>query len=197
MGGADKDPMLRQELLAGMDEEIGRLRRLLDDLAHLRDQVTSTLDIVRRPIALGDWLVHVLMPREIAARDKGLHWQVTMPADLPTVSVDPDRLAQAVGNLVNNAIKYTPPDGTIAIGAGVENRQVWIRISDTGLGIAPEEQAHIFTPFYRSRANGDQSSGMGLGLGIAHDLVVAQGGRLEVQSSPGHGSHFTIWLPMS
>jgi len=197
MGGADRDPALKQELLTGMDEEIGRLRRLLDDLANLRDQVTSTLDIVRRPISLSDWLPHVLMSREIVAQGKGLHWQVAVPADLPSVEVDPDRLAQAVGNLVDNAIKYTPPEGTIIIGAGTEDGQVWIRVSDTGPGIAPEEQAHIFTPFYRGRTNGRQSPGMGLGLSIARDLVVAHGGRLEVQSIPGQGSHFIIRLPMS
>jgi signal transduction histidine kinase len=197
MGGADKDAALKQELLTGMDEEIDRLRRLLDDLAHLRDQVTSTLDIIRRPISLRDWLPRVLMPREIAARDKGLRWQVTVPTDLPSVEVDPDRLAQAVGNLVNNAIKYTLPEGTITVGAGAENQQVWIRVSNTGPGIPPEEQARIFTPFYRGRTNGRQSPGMGLGLSIARDLVVAHGGRLEMESIPGQGSHFTIWLPIS
>jgi two-component system sensor histidine kinase BaeS len=196
MGGADKDAALSQELLRGMDEEIDRLRRLLNDLAHLRDQVTSTLDIVRRPTSLSDWLPSVLVSREIAARAKGLHWQVAVPADLPTVSVDPDRLAQAVDNLVNNAIKYTPPEGAITIGAGVESQQVWIRVSDTGPGISPEEQARIFTPFYRGRTSDHQSPGMGLGLGIARDLVVAHDGRLEVQSTPGQGSHFTIWLPV-
>jgi signal transduction histidine kinase len=197
MGGADRDATLKQELLTGMDEEIGRLRRLLDDMAHLRDQATSTLDIVRRPTSLSDWLPRVLAPREIAAQVKGLRWQVAIPADLPSVEVDPDRLAQAVGNLIDNAIKYTPPKGTVSIGAGVEDGHVWIEVSDTGPGIAPEDQAHIFTPFYRGRTNGHQSPGMGLGLSIAHDLVVAHGGRLEVQSTLGQGSHFTIQLPIN
>jgi len=197
MGGADKDVALKQELLVGMDEELDRLGRLLDDLARLRDQVTGTMGIVRRPMSLSEWLPHVLAPREAAARDKGLRWHVNVPSDLPSVEADADRLAQAVGNLVNNATKYTPPEGTITISAGVENQQVWIRVSDTGPGIAPEEQAHIFTPFYRGRTNDRQLPGMGLGLSIAQDLVVAHGGRLEVQSTPGQGSQFTIWLPVS
>jgi two-component system sensor histidine kinase BaeS len=197
MGGADRDAALKQELLTGMDEEIGRLRRLLDDLARWRDQAASSLDIVRRPISLSEWLPRVLAPREMAAHGKGLRWQVAVPADLPSVEVDPDRLAQAVGNLVDNAIKYTPSEGVIAIGAGVEDHQVWIRVSDTGPGIAPEDQTHIFTPFYRGRTNGRQTPGMGLGLSIARDLVVAHGGRLEMQSTPGQGSHFIIWLPGS
>jgi signal transduction histidine kinase len=195
MRGADKDVALKQELLVGMDEELDRLGRLLDDLAQLRDQVTSTMRIVRRPMSLNEWLPHVLAPREAAARDKDLRWQVTVPPDLPPVEADADRLAQAVGNLVNNATKYTPPEGTITISAGVENQQVWIRVSDTGPGIAPEEQARIFTPFYRGHTNDRQVPGMGLGLSIAQDLIVAHGGRLEVQSAPGQGSQFTIWLP--
>jgi two-component system sensor histidine kinase BaeS len=196
-GGADEDVTLRRELLVGMEAEIGRLQRLLDDLARFHDQVLGTLELDRRPVALDDWLPRMLGPWREAAQGKGLHWQVTIPTALPTLEVDPDRLAQVLGNLLSNAIKYTPPGDTVSVSAGVEGEEVWIRVSDTGPGIAPEEQARIFTPFYRGQPGRRFPQGMGLGLSIARDLVVAHGGRLEVESTPGVGSHFTLWLPLS
>lgn len=196
LGGADEDAALRQELLVGMDEQVGLLQRLLNDLAHLHDQVLGTLELDRRPVALNDWLSHVLPPWRQAAQDKGLNWEATIPADLPATQLDPDRLAQAVSNLLSNAIKYTPAGGTVSIGAGVEDSTVWIQVGDTGPGIDPEEQALIFTPYYRGHSAGRFPQGMGLGLSIARDLVVAHGGRLEVDSAPGQGSRFTIWIPL-
>lgn len=195
--GADQDTELRHELLRGMDEEVRLLRRLLDDLDRLYDQVLGLLELNRRPIALNDWLTRMLATRSAAAQEKGLHWQVAIPADLPTVNADPDRLGQALGNLIFNAIKYTPTKGTVSISAGVEHGQAWIRVSDTGPGISPEEQAHLFVPFYRGLSARRFPQGMGLGLSIARDLIVAHGGKIEVQSTPGQGSHFTLWLPLT
>ena len=79
--------------------------------------------------------------------------------------------------------------------AGVAADKVWLRVSDTGLGIASEEQERIFDPFYRSHTNRRFPQGMGLGLSIARDLVTAHGGYIAVDSQPGQGSQFTIWLP--
>jgi signal transduction histidine kinase len=105
-------------------------------------------------------------------------------------------LAQALGNLLSNAIKYTPSGGVVSISAGVKDAGVWIQVSDTGPGISPAEQAKIFTSFYRGQTTGRFPQGMGLGLTIAHDLVAAHQGRLEVESDLGQGSRFTIWLPL-
>jgi signal transduction histidine kinase len=102
-----------------------------------------------------------------------------------------------LSNLLSNAIKYTPAGGSVSIGAGVEDNAVWIQVGDTGPGIEPEEQALIFNAYYRGCASGRFPQGMGLGLTIARDLVVAHGGRLEVDSTPGQGSRFTIWLPLA
>ena len=196
-GGADKEETLRRELLVGMGDELRRMRRLLDDLARLHDQVIGILELARRPVALSDWLSQLLAPWREAAQGKGLQWKTTLAPDLPTVEIDPDRLAQAVGNLLSNAIKYTPFGGTVSVEAGVENGMTWIHVSDTGPGIALAEQARIFTPHYRGQTGRRFSQGMGLGLSIARDLVVAHNGRLEVKSTPGRGSRFTIWLPLN
>ena len=196
VGGADRDEALRRELLVGMDAEITRLRRLLDDLAHLREQLTGTLELARRPVAMSEWLTSLLATRREAARQKGLQWQETIPPDLPTLAIDPDRLAQAVGNLISNATQYTPSSGTVSVEAGAEAVQMFIRVADTGPGIPAEELEHIFAPFYRGRTGRRFPPGMGLGLTIARDLVIAHGGRLEVESPPGQGSRFTVWLPL-
>jgi signal transduction histidine kinase len=139
----------------------------------------------------------VLAPWREAARKKGLRWESQVPTHLPTLQADADRLARALGNLVSNAIKYTPSRGIVSVEAGADNEAIWIRVSDTGPGITPEEQARIFTPFYRGRQAGRFPRGMGLGLTIARDLVVAHGGRLEVESTPGQGSRFTMWVPLT
>jgi two-component system sensor histidine kinase BaeS len=196
LGRSGEDPALRQELLAGMDAEVERLGRLLDDLAGHHDQVLGTLELNRQPTALNEWLARTLPPWRASAQAKGLKWEATIPPELPTVNLDPDRLAQVLGNLLSNAIKYTPPRGTVSLDAGVEGEEVWIRVSDTGPGITPEEQQRIFAPFYRSQPGRRFPQGMGLGLSIVYTLVAAHGGRLELDSAPGLGSRFTVWLPM-
>ncbi len=105
-------------------------------------------------------------------------------------------MAQVLGNLLSNAIKYTP-EGTVTVEASSGDDGVFIVVGDTGIGIAPPDQAHIFEPFYRSYRSERFPQGMGLGLTIAHDLVVAHGGRLDVEAQPDHGSRFTIWLPLT
>jgi len=186
---------VRQELLGGMDAEVRRMQHLLDDLTHLYDQTLGPLELDRQPTPLSSWLAQVLGPWREAAQDKGLHWQVDLPADLPVLEIDPDRLAQALGNVVSNAIKYTPAGGQVSVSAGTQAEQACIRVDDSGPGIAPEEMERIFTPLYRGAAGRRFPSGMGLGLSIARDLVAAHGGRIEVQSTPGAGSTFTLWLP--
>jgi signal transduction histidine kinase len=193
----NQDPKLLEEMLAGMKNETSRLQHLLNDLSHLHDQVLGTLELERQPVALGEWLLSVLSPWEAAAHEKYLHWETMFPTDLPTIDIDPLRLAQVVGNLTSNAIKYTPVGGTVSVAAGVEGEFIWIRVSDTGPGISQEEQQKIFIPFYRSTHESRIAQGMGLGLSIAQDLVNAHQGRLEVQSQPGLGSQFTIWLPLT
>jgi signal transduction histidine kinase len=197
MGRSGGDVTIRHELLDGIEQEIFRLERLLDDLAQLHDQVLGALELDRQPVALSSWLKQVLVPWRESAGSKQLTWSAEIPVDLPTLEIDPIRLGQAVGNLISNAIKYTPEQGKVTISAGQENEAVWIRVNDTGRGIPLEEQEEIFTPLYRGQTGARFPQGMGLGLSIAHDLVVAHGGRIEVESEVDRGSQFTIWLSLS
>jgi two-component system sensor histidine kinase BaeS len=194
-GGADEDVALRHELLSGMNDEIRRLRRILDDLVGHYDQALGVLKLNPQPLELNAWLNELLITwREVAAR-KGLSWSVTVAPDDIQLTVDADRLAQAIGNLVSNAIKFTPRGGAVSIELLTEHDRVGIRIGDTGSGISQTDQAHIFEPFFRSNAIRRFPQGMGLGLTIAQEIVSAHGGRLEFASTEGQGTTFTIWLP--
>ena len=195
--GAVENKVLRQELLAGMEDELGILRRLLDDLTGLYDQSVGSFVLTDRPIDLNKWLPNLFHTQREVARAKGLRWQSNFSDQLPTMQIDPERLAQAIGNLANNAIKFTPQGGTVIVEAGFQANEVWIQVKDTGCRIPVEDQGFVFTPFFRGRTETRFPQGMGLGLSIARDLVTAHQGRLEFESTPGEGSSFTIWLPIS
>jgi signal transduction histidine kinase len=195
LSGAEEDPELRHELLEGMDTQVHRMRPLLDSLTDLHGQVLGTLELHRQPVDLDEWLRRTISPWRQAARDKGLKWTIEIPDSLPVLEIDPDRMAQALGNLLSNAIKFTS-EGRVSVEATVETDNVVISVTDTGIGIAPSEQEKIFEPLYRSRRDRRFPQGMGLGLSIARDLVLAHGGRLYVESSSDQGSCFTIRLPL-
>ena len=186
---------VQKEILSGMEDEINILRRLLDDLTGLYDQSVGTFDLTVQPVYLTEWMVSLLQTQRSAAIVKGLHWRQNIPENLPVLKIDPERLAQATGNLINNAIKFTPPGGTVTVEAGIQTNWIWILVQDDGPGITIEEQGNIFTPFYRGQSENRFPQGMGLGLSIASDLIMAHQGRLEFESTPGEGSSFTIWLP--
>jgi signal transduction histidine kinase len=195
INGADEEVDLRRELLNGMEAEINRMHPLLDNLTDLHGQILGTLEFNFQPTPLTDWLNHLLGPWREAAQAKEVQWQADIPPGLPTVELDPDRMAQVVGNLISNAIKFTPAGGSVSVRAGIDESSVWVQVGDTGPGIPEDEQLRIYEPFYRSQSNQQFPKGMGLGLTIAQDLIKAHDGRLELDSQPGHGSRFTVYLP--
>jgi two-component system sensor histidine kinase BaeS len=194
--GAANDPQLLEDLTTGMDDQAARLQHLLEDLATLHGQVLGTLEMEYQPLSISEWLPKVIRPWQEAAQDKHLTWITDIPADLPEISADPNRLASVVENLVSNAIKYTHSGGEVSISAAVEGQELLIRVKDNGSGIAVEEQQKVFEPFYRGNQGRRFKQGMGLGLSIARDLVEAHGGSISLQSEPGEGSIFTIHLPL-
>jgi signal transduction histidine kinase len=197
LNGAADEVSLRDELLRGIDIELRTLQRLVDDLARFYNQILGTLELDIKPTPLNDWLPTILAPWRESAQRKGLEWQASWPDDLPIAQIDPDRLGQALGNLLGNAIKYTPAGGTVSVKADLQDGAAWIQVTDTGIGIAPEDQPHIFEPFYRGQAKTRFPQGMGLGLTIARDLIVAHGGRLELETQPEKGSSFIVRLPLN
>lgn len=193
--GAGNKPELYLELVQGMDEQAKTLNRLLEDLAHLHDQDLGALELNLTSIPLSEWLLNSLIPWQEAVKEKNLSWKVNIPKSLPIVNIDSIRMNQVIGNIISNAIKYTHSGGEIEIAVDEKEQEIGICIKDTGVGIAPEEHDLIFTPYYRGDQRRRIKQGMGLGLSIARNLVLAHGGRIEVESTPDEGSKFTIWIP--
>jgi signal transduction histidine kinase len=130
---------------------------------------------------------------EDAAEEAGVELRVSVRGQV-TVNADRDRLRQALANLVDNAMKYTPRGGRVEVSAAREDRAVIIRVADTGPGISEQDLPRIFDRLYR----GDQSRatrGLGLGLSLVRAYVEAQGGTVTVNSTPGAGATFTLRLP--
>ena len=193
--GAMKDPQLVNDLTEGMDAEADRLQHLLDELAHMHDQIFGTLELDRQRISVKPWLHTLLRPWQEAAKAKGLRWKTEIPDDLADLNADPYRLAQAIENLVSNAIKYTPFDESVTISVYSNDKSIEFVVKDTGSGIDPDEQRNIFSPFYRGDQTRRIKQGMGLGLSIAKDIVLAHGGEIDLESRLGEGSNFIITIP--
>ncbi len=196
-GGAARDEDLCGELLAGMKGEIKRLRHLLADLSQLSDRALGELELNRHQFDLGKWLPGMLATWREAAHAKGVSWHTDLPDHLPSIVADADRLAQALGNLLSNAVKYTPKGKSISVGVTTYEDAVQICVCDTGPGISPEEQARIFEPFHRAQKGRRFPQGMGLGLAIAREIVVAHGGQLTLAHSSEEGSEFVVLLPLA
>jgi len=195
--GAGKNPSLLTDLQHGMDEETSRLQYLLDELANLYDKTTGELELDRKPVQTSEWLRNVLIPWKAAAEEKHINWAEDIPKDLPSIPIDSLRMAQVMGNLLSNAVKYTNPGGTIKLSAMADENLLSLKISDTGAGIRVDEQEKIFHSFYRGDTGRRIKQGMGLGLTIARELVAAHNGRINVESTLGKGSEFTVELPLS
>ena len=193
--GAAKDPQLFNDLTTGMDEEAARLQDILNDLAHLHDQVLGPLELKLEPVEICDWLPRILIPWQEAALEKKLKWETDIPSDLPVVQIDRIRFAQVIGNLASNAIKYTPSGGKVVVRAGFTGEKVWLRFEDSGPGIPENEQKQLFQPFFQGLYGRRIKQGMGLGLSIAQDLARAHGGEITVESTLDVGSSFQVWLP--
>ena len=127
------------------------------------------------------------------AEKRSITLEAVPPEDGVAVRADPLRIAQVVGNIVGNAIKFTPERGNVTLRASADGNHVAIHIADTGPGIAPADLEHLFENFWQARRNDHR--GVGLGLAIAKAVVEAHGGKIWCESSPGHGSTFSFTLP--
>jgi PAS domain S-box-containing protein len=186
----------QQEFLTIVQRNADREVTLVNDLLDLSRLEAGELDLPVASVALAPLLRHVvasLLPSCNARRQ-----QVTLEAsaELPPVLGNADRLMQIFMNLVSNAHKYTPDGGQITISASVTERTVQVAVTDTGIGLSEQEQAQLFTKFFRAKHPvAQEAGGTGLGLVITRMLVERQGGELQVESSPNHGSTFSVRLP--
>jgi signal transduction histidine kinase len=194
--GADTDMEVRTDLLNGIGGEIARLEGLIKTLQHVQNQVLRPLQLRCTPVSLERLIPGSVANIGPAAKQLRIRLIVKLPAKLPPVNADEDRLIQVLTNLLDNALKFTPPGGTIGVEAGEEVDAVWVCVTDTGVGIAPEELPHLFQQFYRgSESRPPEKRGMGLGLTLSQEIITAHGGKIWVESKLGQGTQFTFTLP--
>ena len=172
-------------------EETRVLARLIDDLRTLSLSEAGVLRLHREPTDLARLIQEVVAGHRAAADDAGVAINVEAPGDLRPLEVDPSRIRQVIGNLVANALRFTPAGGRVSVDAGQDANETWVRVQDTGPGIDAESLEHVFDRFYRSPG----SPGTGLGLPIARNLVRAHGGQISINSSPGVGTEVRFTLP--
>ena len=191
---ATNDPARYREALSDCLEESERVLSMLTTLMDISEAETGTMKLNVSEVALPALAAEIVDLYEDTAEDAGVALKADMPAGL-TAPADRDRLRQALANLVDNAIKYTPRGGRVDLSAASEPPAVVIRVADTGPGISEQDLPRIFDRLYR----GDQSRttrGLGLGLSLVRAYVEAQGGTVSVTSKPGNGSVFEIRLPL-
>lgn len=196
-GSIESFTPIQRELLVNIQEDARRLQSFVNDLLDLSriEQGKGTLRIIpATPRELCDGAVRQLAP--LAMRQE-ISIDVTgVPASLPAVAVDPNRIRQVFTNLLTNAIRYTPLRGTIAVSAAFEDPSVVFGVQDNGPGIPDEETTRVFDRFYQIRDD-QRAGGSGLGLAIVREVVEAHGGRVWVESAVGHGSTFFFSLPIA
>ena len=176
--------------------EVKHLTGLIDDLFELSRLDAGVLALQVEPGSLHDLVSDMLEALQVQAAEKGLQLRGAVDDSLPPVLMDAARVQRVLYNLVQNAIRHTPPDGTVLLEAKEEPDAVRVDVVDSGEGVAPADLPHIFERFYRgekSRVRGQ--GGAGLGLAIARGLVEAHGGRVWAQSAPGRGARFSFVLP--
>jgi two-component system OmpR family sensor kinase len=191
--GAADDPAMRAEALRAIGDETERMSRLVNDLLLLA-QADAGLKLRQQPVELDTLMLEVYRQAQMMATAQGVTVRLG-GEDQALVRGDLDRLRQLLLNLVDNAIKYTPSGGQVTLTLSRDDGWVQLSVTDTGIGIAPEDLPHIFERFYRADRSRARRGGSGLGLAIVNWIAEAHGGRLEVTSEVGHGSTFTVWLP--
>ena len=176
---------------------VDRMTRLVDDLLDVSRLKSGSLEIRRRTTNLSELCADVIRDRSSTTTS---HQFILSNSDLSVVGDwDADRLYQVIDNLVGNAIKYTPPGGTITVSAGLDTLQgaAIVSVVDNGPGIAAAAREQVFSAFYRTpEAAASRIAGLGLGLYISHELVAAHDGTIEVGAAEGGGAVFTIRLPL-
>ncbi|MDA8216447.1 MAG: heavy metal sensor histidine kinase [Dehalococcoidales bacterium] len=186
-----------QEALRVVGREAERVGRLVSDLLTLARADSGEMELEREALALDELADAVVAQLRPLADARGVHLGVGRAE--PTVVVgDETRLMQLLFNLVDNAIKYTPPGGEVTVSVERRDGGAALMVTDTGIGIPPEHLPHLFERFYRvDKARSRSEGGAGLGLAICDWIARAHDGRIEIVSNPGRGSTFTVYLPFT
>jgi two-component system phosphate regulon sensor histidine kinase PhoR len=198
LAGAREDPVHAQRFLERIDEQAGRLHQLILDMLTLAriESREAALELADVPVARV--VRRCLADYEPQAAARQVMLVNSVEEKEVNVRADEEALRQILSNLIDNAIKYTPAEGRVSIGCGVDNGVAIIEVSDTGAGIPAEHHARLFERFYRvDNARSRELGGTGLGLAIVKHLCQAMGGNVSVSSQVGKGSTFAVRLPLA
>ena len=183
------------KLAATISRSLDRASRLIRDLLDVARMERGGFAVERTALPPGEILMEVAEMFASPASDRSLELETKVPEELPPVFVDRERILQVLSNLVDNAVKFTPPGGRVRIEAERRNDEVCFSVSDTGPGILHEHLPRVFDRFWQARQA--DRRGTGLGLPIARRLVEAHGGRIWAESTPGQGSTFHFTVPIA
>lgn len=182
------------QVMLTQSERLGRLVEQLLDLSRLE---SGDVPLAREPVWLGPLVSEVVSEIEVSRAGRDVTVDGEVPADLPPVFADRERVHQVLFNLLDNAVRFTPPGGRVLVAATRHNGNCEVRVEDTGSGIAPEHLPRLFERFYRAdSARSRDDGGTGIGLAIARSVVEAHGGHIKAESEVGKGSVFTFELPV-
>jgi signal transduction histidine kinase len=185
------------ERLDAVQAEVRQLERLVDDLRTLSQAEAGELRLNREPVAPARLLERMLQSYGPLATRQSISFRVEAQPDLPDADLDADRMAQVLGNLIANSLRFTPAQGEIVLHARRSDAWLTLSVRDTGTGIAPDALPHVFDRFYRADSARSRTDESGLGLAIAKSIVEAHGGSISAESSPGLGTTIAITLPIS
>jgi signal transduction histidine kinase len=188
----------QEEFLATILSNAERMQVLVSDLRDISRIELGQLQLELKPVRLTEALENGLQATRAQIDARSQRLELDVPDDLPPVYADPARLEQVLINLLSNAYKYTPEGGHIRVRARRQNGDVHCAVSDSGIGISPEDQARLFTKFFRSEDPAvREMPGTGLGLCIVKSLVELQGGHIIVESQLGRGTTFAFTVPVA
>ncbi len=187
----EKQKEFGEKIILGIEQ----MTKLIDDLLDI-GRIEANVGLAREAVQLDEMVQTIYDALKPQAVNKGLAFTVDMPPNLPPLSGDPTLLRQAITNLMDNAIKYTPGTGSVRVNITATPDKFKLTVADTGMGIAPADQVHLFEKFFRVKQRGStQVKGSGLGLAIVKSIVERHGGRVGVDSKIGKGSTFFMELP--
>ncbi len=195
-------PVTDTELTSALLAEALQLQRIVDDLQDLAEADAGAFRLDRQPVPVGDLVRQAVTAHRGGADAAGVtltaHTPPVRHGTLPRLTVDPVRITQALGNLIANAVRYTPAGGRITVSARNDAGDVVMSVADTGQGISAGDLPHVFDRFWRADPSRTRDTGgSGLGLAIVRQIVEAHGGTVTATSVPGQGSTFTVRLPRS
>ncbi len=196
--GVVDDPETAQRYLRTAQRDIQSLTLLIDDLFDLAQIDAGGLKLERRPTSIVELAADAVDSFTALARQRDVIVDASAEPGVAAVQVDARQISRVLANLVDNAVRHTPPGGAVRVRIQPAASGMQVHVADTGAGIAAEDLPHVFERFYRGEKSRSRATGgSGLGLAIAKAIVEAHGGRIWVESQPGHGARFVFTLPLA